>query len=270
MPAKFDLPAMAKRLTNRREIVLPNIATTKAQADSLALIYMRGVRLWEESTDRIVSVYERTLAELTQDSPADAGATIESVDQALNRLVLELTPELRQWAFSVERVHRGRWIRNVLSATSIDLSTILFADDQTDTVAASIEWNVALIKDVGAETKRRIANSVFSGFQQRRPAREIAKEIREATGFARQRSLRIAADQTVKLGSKLNEARQRQAGLDHFKWRHSGKKHPRPWHEDRDGKVFPWEGSEIPKDDLPGVPPFCGCTAMGVVVSADG
>lgn len=266
---KLDLPAMARRLTNRREIVLPNIATTKAQADSLALIYLRAVRLWTEAQDRIVASYERTLAELTHDSPAETGGSIDGVDAQLQRLVLELTPELRRWAFSVERVHRGRWIRNILSATSIDLQTILYADDMADTVEASIEWNVALIRDVSDEARRRITNSVFSGFQARKPAREVAKEIREATGFARQRSIRIAADQTVKLGSKLNEARQRQAGLDHFKWRHSGKVHPRPWHEDRDGKVFPWEGSEIPKDDLPGVPPFCGCTAMGVAVLKD-
>lgn len=268
MATKLDLPAMAKRLTNRREIVLPNIATTQAQADSLALIYLRAVRLWTEAQDRIVAVYERTLSELTRDSPADAGGSIDSVDAQLQRLVLELTPELRRWAFGIERVHRGRWIRNVFSATSIDLTTILYADDMAETVEASIEWNVALIRDVSDETRRKVSGLVFSGFQQRRPAREIAKDIREATGLARQRSLRIAADQTTKLGGQLNRARQLQAGLTNFRWRHSGKRHPREWHKERDGKVFDWSG-DIPADDLPSIPPWCGCTAQGIVRTAD-
>lgn len=271
MPARFDLPALARRSTNRREIVLANIATTQAQADSLALIYLRVVKVWRDMTDQIVASYERTLADLTTDAPSDTRGTIDSVAEALRRLVLTLTPDLRDWALRVEDVHRGKWVRNVLSATSIDLQTILNPLDVEDTVEASIQWNVALVRDVSEETRRRIETSVFTGFQQRKAAREVAREIREATGLARARSLRIAADQTVKLGSRLNQARQEQAGLDHFKWRHSGKAHPRPVHKDRDGKVFPWKGKgSIAADDMPGIPPYCGCTAQGVVVLDDG
>lgn len=266
---RFDLPAMARRRSNRREIVLPNIAGTRAQANSLALIYLRVVRPWQEATDRIVESYARSLAEMVTDSPSDTAGEIDSVEEAIRRLVLTLTPDLRDWALRVEQVHRGKWIRNVLSAVSIELDTLLSAGDVRETVEAAIEWNVALVKDVSDDLRRKISNAVFSGFQARKPAREVAKEIREATGMARQRSLRIAADQTVKLGSRLNEARQRQAGLDHFKWRHSGKRHPREHHEARDGKVYRWEGSGIPSEDMPGVPPFCGCTAQGVLVMED-
>jgi SPP1 gp7 family putative phage head morphogenesis protein len=182
---------------------------------------------------------------------------------------LTLSPDLRRWALNVERVMTGKWARNVLSATGVDLSTVLSPDDMNETVEAALNWNTALIRDVSDDLRRRIANSVFAGFQRRAPASEIAKELREATGLARARSLRIAADQTVKLGARLNRARQEQAGLTHFKWRHSAKAHPRSWHLARNGKVYPWEGSGIPADDMPGVPPYCGCTAQGVVVFED-
>lgn len=266
MAVQFDLKSRIR--TNRRQIVLANIATTQAQADSLALIYLRVVNGWRDNAAAVVASYERTLADLTTDSPSDTRGTIDSIAEALRRLVLTLTPDLRDWAFRVEDVHRGKWVRNILSATSIDLSTILNPLDVEDTVEAAIEWNVALVRDVSEEARRRIETSVFTGFQQRKAAREVAKEIREATGMARARSIRIAADQTVKLGSKLNEARQRQAGLDHFKWRHSGKAHPRPEHVKRDGKVFRWDDPAI-KDDLPGYAPFCGCTGQGVLVFGD-
>lgn len=266
---KFDLPAMARRKSNRREIVIPNVTTTKAQGDTLALLYLRVVKAWEAGVAGIVASYERSLAEMVTDSPADTSGAVESVDAAVRRLVLMLTPDLRDWALRVEEVQRGKWIRNVFSAASIDLGTILSANDVADTVEAALNWNIALIKDVSEDIRRRISNAVFTGFQARKPAREVAKEIREATGMARQRSIRIAADQTVKLGSKLNEARQQQAGLDHFKWKHSGKRHPRPHHEARDGVVYSWAKPGIAADDMPGVPPYCGCSAQGVLVFAN-
>ena len=267
---RLDLPAMAARRTNRREIVLPPIQPTKAQADSLALIYLRVVNGWRDNAEQIVTSYERALAGMTTDAPNDTSATIETLAEALRRLVLTLTPDLRDWAYRVEDVHRGKWVRNILSAVSIELDTILSPSDVRDTVEAAIEWNVSLIRDVSEEVRRKVGNSVFTGFQQRKAAHEVAKEIREATTLARARSLRIASHQTVSLGSRLNQARQEQAGLTHYRWRHSGKAHPRPEHKARDGKEFPWRGpGSIDPADQPGVPIACGCTAQGIVRTSD-
>jgi uncharacterized protein with gpF-like domain len=268
MAAKFDLASRVPR-PSKRPIVLANITTTAAQEGDLRAIYYQVVNTWSDAKAKIMAEYEKTLNELQTDSAASTGNEIDSVAEEIRRLVLLLTPDLRRWALRVEAVHRGKWVRNIMSATSVDLSTILSPDDVADTVEASLEWNTALIRDVSDETRRRIANSVFAGFQRRAPAAEIAKEISASVGLARARSRRIAADQSVKLGARLNRARQIQAGLTSFKWRHSGKVHPRSWHLARNDKVYPWEGSGIPADDMPGVPPFCGCTAQGVVTFDD-
>jgi SPP1 gp7 family putative phage head morphogenesis protein len=265
---RIDLAKRVQRPSGK-PVVLANIATTQAQASDLFALYNKIVISWREGAPAIIAQYERTLAQLVTDSPSDTTAAIDDIDAQIRRLVIMLSPDLRRWALNVERVHRGKWVSNVMSATSVDLSTILSPDDMNDTVEASLNWNTALIRDVAEETRRRIANAVFAGFQRRAPASEIAREIRESVGMARARSLRIAADQTVKLGSRLNQARQEQAGLTSFKWRHSGKLHPRSWHQARNGQVYPWEGSGIPPSDMPGVPPFCGCTAQGVVTFED-
>jgi SPP1 gp7 family putative phage head morphogenesis protein len=257
---------LAARLTRRKTITFANIATTRAQANDLFALYAKLIAAWVDAQYRIVAEYERTLGELQTDSSSTTGSTIDSIADEIQRLVILLTPDLRRWALRVESVQRGKWVQSVLSATDIDLSTILSAADVEETVEAVLNWNTSLIRDVSDEIRRRISNSVFAGFQRRAPAREIAKEIREATGMARARAVRIAGDQTVKLGSRLNEARQKQAGLTHFKWRHSAKRHPRIWHEARDGHVYPWKDSGIPASDMPGIPPFCGCTAQGVIV----
>jgi SPP1 gp7 family putative phage head morphogenesis protein len=263
------------RRPSKRPITLANIKPTQAQALSLLTIYARATAPWTAAAARIVAEYERTLTQLSDsigrftDSPSTTGDAIDSVAAEIQRLVLLLTPELRQWALRVESVHRGKWVSSVLSATDVDLNTVLTAGDVNDTVEASLNWNVSLIRDVSDETRRRISNIVFAGFQQRKAAADIAKEISEAIGMARSRARRIAGDQTVKLGARLNQARQEQAGISSFKWRHSAKRHPRSWHLHRDGKVYPWENSGIPADDMPGVPPFCGCTAQGVVTPFD-
>lgn len=265
---KVDLATRVKR-PSRKPITLANIATTQAQVGDLLAVYLQITRAWQEGADRVVAEYERTLAQMQTDSAASTGDAIDAIAAEIQRLVLVLTPDLRRWALRVEDVHRGKWVRNVLSATDVDLSTVLSPLDVEQTVESVIEWNVALVKDVSEETRRRIANSVFTGFQQRKPAAVIAKEISESVGMARARARRIAADQTVKLGSRLNQARQEQAGLTSFKWRHSGKVHFRPWHLARNGHVYSWANPGIAASDMPGVPPYCGCTAQGVITFED-
>ncbi len=266
---KFDLASVVKR-PSRRPIELTPIVTTKAQADDLARIYLRIVRGWQEATPRIIAAYETELNRVLQTDAADAlGAALDGIAEEMQRLVLVLTPSLRDWAFRVERWHRGKFIGGILAGADVDLSTVLGPIEVQETVETLIQRNVALVRDVSQQARARIADAVFRGLQQKAPAREVAKDIREATGLARARSIRIAADQATKLGAALNEERQRQAGLDKFKWRHSGKLHPRDWHRARNGKTFPWEGSGIPADDMPSVPPFCGCTAQGVITFDD-
>lgn len=265
VPMKFDLAELARRKTNRRKRVVTfrAILTTKAQGDSLALIYLRTVAIIAKHAPRVVEIFGRTLEQkLKTDSVDELSTEIDDMGRALNRLVLELTPDLRRWAFHVEQWHRGKWQRAVLDAVSVDLDTMLGSDDEGETIDAFVERNVALVRNVSEEARARIADSVFRGFQQRQPATVIAKEIREATGMARARSIRIASDQVTKLSSALDAERRRQAGLDEWKWRHSGKLHFRPAHLARDGHLYT---DETAPADLPGQLPYCGCVAQAVL-----
>jgi SPP1 gp7 family putative phage head morphogenesis protein len=261
----FDLRAMAMRATNRRRrtVTFRPIFTTKAQADSLAIIYLRTVKLIEQRSARLVEIYRRTLEQkLRTDSVDELGVEIDEVDAALRRLVLELTPDLRRWAFREEEWHRGKWKRSVLDAVSVSLETMLGPEEIRETLEAFVKRNVGLVRNVSDEARGRIADSVFRGFQRRAPAVEVAKEIREAVKMARARSIRIAGDQTVKLASALDAERQRQAGLTQWQWAHSGKRHFRPEHLARDGNVYT---DETAPEDLPGMLPFCGCVRRAML-----
>lgn len=262
---RFHLVSRIRR-PSRRPIVLRPIQTTQAQADALAAIYRRAIERTTPGRERILAAYERTLAEMQLDSADDVRAALDDLSEEIRRIVLLLTPDLRDWALKLEKWHRGRWVRNILSAASVDLETILGSDDMQETIDVFLARNVALIRDVSEQARGRIADAVFRGLQQRAPARDVAKEIAEATGMARKRSLRIASHQTVNLGERLNDQRRRQAGIDTWKWIHSGKLHFRPEHKARDGKVYT---DKTAPEDLPGRLPNCGCTSQAVVVFDD-
>jgi SPP1 gp7 family putative phage head morphogenesis protein len=266
MALRFNLAALVKR-PSRKPIDLAPIRPTKTQADDLAALMMKALVPLDHAPAHIVAVYARELAALLHhDSVDQAGSAIDEMANAINRLVLQLTPSLKDWAFRAEAVHRGKWASTVNSRAGVDLSAMLGPQDAVESVDTFLQRVTSLIRDIGEEARGRIADSVFRGFQRRAPADEVAKEITDITGMARRRARRIASDQMVKLSSALDAQRQRQAGITEFKYRHGFKKHPRPWHAARDGKIYDADtlkqvggGDVIAPDDAPGIPPFCSC-----------
>lgn len=280
MPA-FDLAAAARRAGMRRRfaILRPVTVPVGLATDLYIAVYKPTVDTWAAAIPGIVAQYERALAELTQDSPSDIRAEVEAADNAFQRLLLSVTPRLRDWALRVEEIVRGRWRGAVLSATGVDLGTLIGPADVRDTLESFISWNVDLVKDVSSQARKRISDAVFSGLTERKPAREVAREIREAVGLSRARSVRIASDQLNKISASLAEERRRDAGLEVWMWLHSGKAHPRPEHQARDQLLYSdnpalvgrkVDGKRVnappERGDRPGQPPYCGCRSRSVLV----
>lgn len=277
----FSLPAMVKRTGRKRDVVLRPIIPTQAAATDLASIYAPAWQIWADNIDRILAGYD------PQPLPAADALTIDTVDQVqsaissvaqefLTILTARIAPGLRQWVVKAERTHRSKWSAAIKAGVGVDLDLILSAQPVEETLAVWLSRNVALCRNVSDQAQGRIADAVFRGYEQRTPVREVAKEIREATGMGRDRAIRIASDQNSKLSSQLDRERQAEAGLTQFKWRHSGKAHPRSWHKARDGKVYfsrsgkPVDGGEaIPADDRAGMAPWCGCREQAYIALLD-
>lgn len=281
---RFNLATLSRRTNRRRRsITLPVIATPQMLAiDLYQSCYRPIIDLWKNAAPRIVSEYERTIATMTADSPADVQNEIDEAANEALRLYLTLTPSLRNWTFRVEQIIRNRWRGAILSATGVDLGTLLGPQDVRDTLEAYLNWNADLIRDVSDEIKKRVADRVFSGLTQRKPVREVAKEINEAVGLGRKRSQRIAQDQLSKISTSLADERRREAGIDTWAWVHSQKKHPRKEHQARDGNIY----ADVPglvgkkvgdkvvmtppeRGDRPGQAPYCGCRSRSVLIWDD-
>jgi hypothetical protein len=299
---RFSLAVLTRRTRNprRAQIVLRDIVPPATLATDLyRSVYLPVVQVWERAIPPFVAEYERTLAKMTADayarretssvttdssgvrirltdSPDDLQARLDAASSEVERLFILLDAALRDWGVRVERWQREKWRGAVLSATGVDVATLIGPEDMRDTVSTYLRWNAALVRDVSAQARQRISNAVFAGLQNRTPVREVAKQISEATGMARDRSKRVAADQLNKITSALADERRREAGIDVWKWRHSGKRHPRETHLARNGKLYAdtpaGADAEIsaPPEDRPGQLPYCGCRAQAVLVLPQG
>lgn len=278
----YNLAAEARRAKaiRRNAIVLGEVAAPAMLATDLyRSIYKPIIDAWTSAVQPIAAEYARTLDQMTTDSPADIQGQIDATETIASRLMLTLTPSLRDWALKVERAIRTRWARQVYSATSVDLTSRLSAYDVQGTVESYLAWNVDLVKDVNAQIKKRISDAVFSGLTERRSAREVAKQISEAVGMGRRRATLIASDQLSKLSNALADQRRIEAGISVWEWRHSGKRHPRKPHEARDGVYYSDDATNVGKSvgghlvnappergDRPSQPPHCGCRSRSVLV----
>lgn len=262
---RYDLAMMAKRLgLRRKETTFAPILVTSAQASSLAQIEHLILAPWYGSREAVMEIYGRELARRVQTDAIDELTSLFArLGDEVSRLILDLTPALQGWAFSVEQWHRGKWARTVLAGTDVDISTMIGPSDAVESIETFIARQTALIRNVSDETRAKVADLVYRGLQQRTPSNQVGRAIAKQLALSRRRANRIAADQSTKLASALDRQRQREAGLDHWKWRHSGKLHYRPEHRARDGNIY--TDATAPEDE-PGELPFCGCVRQGVLI----
>jgi len=263
----YPLARMIRRAgkTSRKTITLRAINPTSSQALELAAIVNQVVSAWSAAArGRIMTAYDRTMAERRptmdasiHDTVDDIQGEIDAAEAEITRLVLTLTPKLRDWTIRLERWHRRKFIAAVLSPTGVDLSTLL--NPEGETMEAFRQSILALIRNIDEDTRGRIAGAVWRGFQERTPRREVAREIAKAVQISRRRALFIASDQTVKMAARLDQARQEEAGITEYEWMKSGKLHPRLAHVARNGLIYSW--NKPPLGGHPGTEPNCGCKA---------
>lgn len=268
---RYSLRTLWRRQANPRRnvIVLRKVQVPATFAsDIYASAYRPVIAAWEAALPAIIAEYERSLAEIVTDSPSDTAAVIERVDATLAALLITIRARISEWSRRLELHHRRKWRGAVLTATKVDIGTMVGAGDIRMPLEAAIERNVALVRNVSEQARQRISDSVFRGFQRRAPAREVAKEIQGAVDMGRRRSLNIAAHQTSVLAGALNDERRREAGITTWEWVSSGKVNYRPEHKARNGNRYDDDatsGRHKPPEDRPSELPHCGCTSRAVL-----
>ena len=262
----IDLAEIVRRVGkyNRAAFVARPIPPTKAQRDELQRIYMRIVRGWQTRfRERILPAYERALSELVTDDANGLQFEIGLSERQLAQLASAAGLSVDDWIKTTERWHR-RQFAQAFVPTGVRLDTLLDRTDVRATLDAVLGENVALIRSLNDQMRNGISGAVFRSLQNRTTARDLAREVRKLASTGQSRAELIAADQLQKLTGALDEQRQRQVGIEKYKWRHSGKANPREEHKARDGETYAWNDPKI-GDDKPGHAIRCGCRAQAVL-----
>jgi SPP1 gp7 family putative phage head morphogenesis protein len=134
--------------------------------------------------------------------------------------------------------------------------------------ASTVQSQVALIRNIPAETLTQIEGHVMRSVQAGRDLGSLAKAMEEQFGVTKRRAATIARSQNNIATATITKERQRELGITHATWLHSaGGKHPRPEHVAFSGKSY-----EIAKGAFleekwtwPGVEINCRCVSRSII-----
>lgn len=171
----------------------------------------------------------------------------------------------------------GRRVLVARRNVSIDLAVDGFVDDGVrliSTLRKGIAEGVgdAVVRaytfgpdggDPAALAERLLASWERKGVPAKIPTRRLNKRGETVFVNARSHAELIARDQLQKLHGKIEEGRQRAAGVERYKWRTQKDDRVRPEHRAREGVTFEW--SQPPPDGHPGEPIMCRCYAEAVI-----
>lgn len=146
--------------------------------------------------------------------------------------------QLAELAAATDEMATARFAASMRAAITLDWRDIGLADAQ---LRAWVRENVALIKTIDeryfADVEAVTQQALLSG----RNTRDLAADLGRRFEVSDSRAELIARDQIAKLNGAITEHRQRQYGVDRYRWSTSGDERVRPSHEALDGQVFTWD-----------------------------
>jgi SPP1 gp7 family putative phage head morphogenesis protein len=132
-----------------------------------------------------------------------------------------------------------------------------------DKVRAATEANVALIKSIPVEYHDAIDAMVTEGYTEGRRFDGLESGIKRIGDVTDSRAHLIARDQTSKLTSAFNMARQTSLGIEEYQWQGVGDERERETHVENNGRIFRWD-SPPEETGHPGDDVNCRCDALPV------
>lgn len=133
--------------------------------------------------------------------------------------------------------------------------------------------NVELIRSIPQQSLAQVREVLADGIRKGKPIEALSSDIEERFNVAKSRATLIARDQTTKLASQLNGARQQAMGVTAYTWRivnsPVGDSRVRDDHRALDGSVHRWNSPPVVDLDTgrtahPGEDINCRCTAEPV------
>jgi SPP1 gp7 family putative phage head morphogenesis protein len=266
----YDLREMARQGgVRRRQVRLRPITPSRgAEAEYRRLMLRALGEIADHVRREILPGVDRERRILTQDEEAGdrIGVLFGSLRRLLQRL-FESAEDMTRRIFEAEaQRHTERFAVVVRSAVGIDMQAMLQATPGLkDQISLAVERNVELIRAIGEDMERRVAEAVTRNLSQGGSARDLSRDLTEQFGIEERRAARIARNEVANVNSQLNQFRQQEAGITEYVWRTSEDERVRDEHVALNGRTFRWDKPGPDDGNHPGEAIMCRCTAQAVI-----
>lgn len=184
-----------------------------------------------------------------------------------------------KWVAEISKDGRERLEGNIARSLGLDMTHIF--DDKTvmDAAETVLMDTRALITSVPEEYLAKVQQAVTHNFMQLPlpEGKSLTEHIRHLAGGSYAQANRLARDQTSKINTAINQARQTSIGIEEYIWRTArdrrvvgtpGGAYPESNsvhgnHYKREGKTFRWDNP--PADGHPGYAINCRCWAEPII-----
>lgn len=171
-----------------------------------------------------------------------ASMTKEQIETALTNLYTE-----------TDMYNRGQ-IETVYK--SLGQTTIVGLDDST-VKNQFFQQNRMLIESIKTDIKTKLIYEINDQVNNGYDENEIIAVVNKAKDQAYKRADKIAHNEIGNLDGRMCKQRQLANGITKYQWRTVRDERVRPWHAEREGKIFSWDNP--PFDGHPREAPFCRC-----------
>lgn len=266
---RFDLPALAREKNPRAKTLTlrpidPSSAVVLDFLQAGSRVVGDGYKHYRDIGADIVARARRAY----HADDADTIATyIASLRAQLDRSASTARRAIEEATIAEGRRHTQRWTAAIGSGANIDVSLLVQDRDLIDLLSIRVQEHASLIRSLANDVADRIERLALGSVLEGTSNRETAKALSELEGISRRRAQLIARDQASKLNGAMNQFRQEQAGVTHYKWSTTIDGRERPDHHARNGRVFAW--NTPPSDGHPGRAINCRCRALAVLIDDD-
>ena len=173
-----------------------------------------------------------------------------------------------EWLQRVDGYQKSRLIQTYRSALGVDVGRLLTEPEIQAFMRQKLVENVRLIQTIPPRLhdslRRRLEDALAEAPFDRARLTGILRQEYKSSGYNLRR---IARDQTNKATGQLTEIRQRQLGVEGYRWSTSKDERVRPRHVAREGQYFRWDSP--PEGGPPGAEVLCRCVGIPVLLQRD-
>jgi SPP1 gp7 family putative phage head morphogenesis protein len=274
----------AKNLKKGQQVEGPILLPAVALQDKFVKSWLRQIdAMHKDINKQVIQMFKSPLSKETYAQDTSLGETAkELTDKITNKWLKVFDKFSANWADKMTddfNKQAGRSLQSSLKKLSGGLTIKADAiNERTNNIMISGAAEAAsLIKSISSEHLSKVSEGVLRSV--RDPAagglsgliKEIQKNLDGRYKRTKNHAKNVALDQTRKMFNSLNAARMQDAGIDEFKWIHSGgSKEPRKDHVAMNNNIYRFDDPPVidkqtGERGLPGQAYYCRCMMRPVI-----